>query len=266
MKTKLSKIISILIIAALIMSLLVSCGKKEASEIQDNDNLGILDISDLLEMLEALEEADETYSTFSDLFEYGGIRIAYPQVEGMNNTEKQEEINELIFFLALGISLYYEEDVHDILTLPVEYEITRSDSRILSIKFTGTSHIEGEEHTNNLLYTANIDIRKGERITLEDAVELSEEFVRLFMSDTTQTLTPDSSDTSRSAMSEESMMRRLSFADSFAVFSGDFSYYTEDGVVISFGAPLSVGGFTEYKLSYEDLEIFINSVLMQRSS
>ena len=136
-------------------------------------NTGHGDYSEALELY-PYEEA--SYEIERKELSKSGIRISYPQIAGLSNTEIQEKWNELIeghARKALG-------DAEEGSSLEVSYAVKTKNDQMLSILIEGYYSTEGAAYPTCFRYTYNIDLNSGESIRLayvRDADELAKELL-----------------------------------------------------------------------------------------
>jgi hypothetical protein len=191
------------------------------------------------------------YTTFARTHEENNIRISYPQIDGLRDTEIQSRINSVIQAWALEILEDYDEETRGELALEVEYEVTRTGDSLMSTVFRGTAFIEGMPYVSKIFYTVNVDIVVGVEVALVDMVTLGDEFIAIFREHATTELAE--ADEYIKANTDEALHAMLRSSDMFGE-SGVFSYYTDDAVVISFYVPNAIGGHAEFTLSFDILE------------
>ena len=98
------------------------------------------------------------------------LDIDYPCVLGMEDIEKQEQINKLIFLISTGT--YYDIFVHNGLKVSSNYSIIYSDKSYLSIKFKGFVVVRKANRPHYMCLCLNIDLKTGEVMRLEDLVDI----------------------------------------------------------------------------------------------
>ena len=98
------------------------------------------------------------------------LDIDYPCVLGMEDVEKQEQINKLIFLISTGT--YYDIFVHNGLEVSSNYSIIYSDESYLSIKYDGFVVVREANRPHYMCFCLNIDLIKGEVIGLEDVIDI----------------------------------------------------------------------------------------------
>ena len=110
------------------------------------------------------------------------ITIKYPQISGLDDEKKQRLINELVKESAMEPYYYFQE--RDLTSdpceapfnktsWPVEYKIVYASEDIFSIVFKGYAMTRGSAHGTNLVYAVNIDLKTGERITIDELFDNS---------------------------------------------------------------------------------------------
>ena len=170
----------------IVILLLISlCGCKNSltnSDISSSSNSATVE-SDYVESnsLEIENYSSAYYETHIEVYEDIDeakdieITIQYPVIIGLRDVSLQDTINDLIKEAALRP--YYNTVIYngilDGTEWPVEYEITYASDDIISIKFEGYFYTQGFIHGNYEMYTVNINMNTGEKITTDALFDVS---------------------------------------------------------------------------------------------
>jgi len=103
------------------------------------------------------------------------VNVKYAVVEGLENEEKQIDLNEKIKnFISEPISDFknqaeeaeiFEEMKNGFYT---DFEVTYLSKELISIKFSVSEYYSGAAHPNNYILAFNYDITKDEEVVLSD--------------------------------------------------------------------------------------------------
>jgi len=96
------------------------------------------------------------------------VKIYYPQIDGMVDLDIQTQINTLL--REEGLNDYSNRWNIENLTLEVDYSIVYINEKYMSVKFYGTG--DADSYPTNLGYAINIDLSTGDRISLEEIVDI----------------------------------------------------------------------------------------------
>jgi len=96
------------------------------------------------------------------------VKIYYPQIDGMVDLDIQTQINTLL--KEEGLNDYSNRWNIENLTLEVDYSIVYINEKYMSVKFYGTG--DADSYPTNLGYAINIDLSTGDRISLEEIVDI----------------------------------------------------------------------------------------------
>jgi|GEM_PF-800447 len=186
------------------------------------------------------------------------IKISYPQISNLDDTDKEKTINEMIKVEALKVLSSYD-DVST-LTLNVDYSIKWSGENLLSIQYIGSGYVENGAYPNNIFYTTNIDINKGVKIKLKDLFNIDEEFIQKFK-EGKYTIFDSELDVENEARKEVDKFSNTELVDFFNnaddIILGNelsvFSYFTKDSLGISVSVPHAIGDHAEFEINYQDI-------------
>ena len=109
---------------------------------------------------QSTETAPETYTS-------GKISIQYPAVQEMEDTAKQDQINQLLKGNALSvIKANGLDDSKDSLT--VKCKVISADRKRLTAAYTGTLTVENAAHPVDLFYSNTVNLTQVQNIGLSD--------------------------------------------------------------------------------------------------
>jgi citrate lyase gamma subunit len=144
-------------------------------------------------------------------------------------------------------------------TINIKYKISLQSQRILSVQYSGYSYVKDAPYTLNLFYTANIDIKKGSKLTLKDFANIDDNLVNIYRNFKVE----DSEINQASAGALEYILNTYTEADLIRYFEGadssfknsafTFSYLTKVAIGISIEVPNGVGDHMEIELKYDDI-------------
>lgn len=196
---------------------------------------------------------DAGYSITDDAYAEGDSIIRYPQIVGLTDMERQDQINTLLKDDATAIA---EEGG----TLDISYTVTWAGSRILSVKYGGVRTVPDAAYPNNVFYTTNVDIAKGTKIRLANMITVEPSFVTKIQEGEFVTDDPglmEAEDLIRETVMGYNLYGALNNADNaYGAENPDccFTYFTENALGISITVPHALGDHAEFEIGYPTLE------------
>lgn len=190
----------------------------------------------------------ETYSS-------GGVSIEYPSVTGMNSSEGEEAVNELLKSNALSIIQAQGID-EDADTLSVTCEILSADRQQLTAIYTGELTADGAAHPTAIFYTNTVDMDKAVDIGFSTYAEPST-MAGYVMSEGCQFdgLDGETKKAVREYIAGQSMdyftelFRGADFPLKGDTFPESFSYETEGDIFFSIPVPHALGDYAIVKFT-----------------
>ena len=190
----------------------------------------------------------ETYSS-------GGVSIEYPSVTGMNSSEGEAAVNELLKSNALSIIQAQGID-EDADTLSVTCEILSADRQQLTAIYTGELTADGAAHPTAIFYTNTVDMDKAVDIGFSTYAEPST-MAGYVMSEGCQFdgLDGETEKAVREYIAGQSMdyftelFRGADFPLKGDTFPESFSYETEGDIFFSIPVPHALGDYAIVKFT-----------------
>lgn len=179
------------------------------------------------------------------------ILVSFPQINGLQDKTKQNKMNKAIKDSAL-VDLQGDISLYDWYAL--DYTITWSSNRLLSILFTGNYYSKSAPHPNNSCYTVNIDMNTGNRIFLPDLINADNDFVKLFINKAqfvNDYAGIDLTSDELSSLKEDRFNLQYNFGKN-ARF-----YFSSTGMVFSIDTDHVIGDFSLFSLKYSELSKYI---------
>lgn len=175
----------------------------------------------------------------------------------LSDNDKQKKINLILKGEALKVLRYYE-DSEGFLELDINYKVTLSSAKVLSIQYSGLGDVDTAAHPNNLFYTNNIDVSTGNRLRLKDVINIDENCVNKFFNGQFKALWPEQREQLKHLTSER-MLKYFNEADSLDNIGTEkqsdvFSYFTNDSLGISISVSHAIGDHAEFEIKYQDLK------------
>ena len=174
------------------------------------------------------------------------ITIQHPVITGLRETSLQDSINSLIREAAL--SPYYEFiDIYDGFSenteWPVECEIMYASDDVISVEFAGYIYTRGTSHGTYKIYTVNVNMNTGEKITTNELFDITfqEKIKSRYFKGIDYDTTKADKDTLDSVFSE--------YKKDFENSSDNF-YFTKDHFIII----LPINGCYRFSSEYESLK------------
>ena len=185
--------------------------------------------------------------------------IQYPQISGLKDSEKQENINKILKDETLKVLTYYE-DPFGAVELSIDYEIRLKDSRVLSIQYSGLGMVSNAAHPDKLFYTTNISIKSGDRLRLRDVVNIDRDFADQFINGEFIAVWDfQGEEIDLTHYTNEKIQEYFMEADSLDNIGTEkqsdvFSYFTADSLGISIPVRFAIGGHAEFEIKYQDIK------------
>ncbi|AIQ14927.1 polysaccharide deacetylase family protein [Paenibacillus durus] len=184
--------VKVLITMFLIVLLITSCSKNnldvnasatpESEQVQVANETTIANSGNNNSNKQGESQTTKTipYSIVNESYTDKDITIRYPQVIGIDDSKRQEKINELLKFEALvPLDGYLSSTADYDLSMDIDYEITWKSQNLLSVQYKGSSYSDEAAYPLDLFYTINIDINHGKKIRLKDAIKLDTRSIML---------------------------------------------------------------------------------------
>ncbi|HEX9061681.1 MAG TPA: hypothetical protein VF941_15980 [Clostridia bacterium] len=183
--------------------------------------------------------------------------IKYLKVSDLSDVKRQEQINNILKDEALKVFRYYDNS-DGILELNISYKIVLMDKDILSIQYSGIGYVSTAAHPNNLFYTTNINMRTGNKLRLNDIINIDKDFAEKFISGKFKALEPHKNEAIKH-LSIETILAYFKEADSLDNTGSNkqsdvFSYLTPDSLGISISISHSTGDHAEFEIKYKDIK------------
>ncbi len=101
------------------------------------------------------------------------LTICYPQLYNMEDIDKEERINDVLFKEVLNIRDVMNN--RNYVEYDIDYRIIEANEKILSVLFTG--FIKSPQKANNLAYSVTIDLNKERIMDLSEFFKIDKSFV-----------------------------------------------------------------------------------------
>lgn len=256
------------LIPAIIMLLVVSLGVNNAFssanvETKTQKEDGQHNVDTKLNSVEcansvSYEIVKETYIENSI---FNNISISYPQIIISDDRDRQLKINEILKKEALQY-VDSTRDNDEKFSLALEYKITWKSERLLSIQYSGVGYVQGEPHPNSFFYTTNINISNGNKLRLQDIVNIDEKFVMRYRDEQLKSLRTSKINGKQVFVTNfgtgnktlDDTMELFKRADSLYPKSwGIYCYFTPEAFGISASVPHALGDHVEFEINYKDI-------------
>lgn len=105
------------------------------------------------------------------------LTINYPQIYNMEDVDKENRLNNILFKEALNI----RDIINDIdyIEYKIDYEIKEANEDVISILFTG--HVYDYAHANDIVYAVTIDLNDERFMDLSDFYKVDKSLVDKFV-------------------------------------------------------------------------------------
>lgn len=193
-------------------------------------------------------------------YENGELAIHYPQLANMKDKDLEQRINQLIKEDAtLFLTQYQDSEA----SLEMTFEVNLSEADTFSILYTGDYN--GGMYPTNLVFTTNIDWKKGKKVKLSELFVIDEHFIEALKK---------SKYLDRENPPEPNLEKEAAVIDYLNSFNtqdfidalkkadhpnpeenpyGIFSYNLNDAVIISIQVPHALGDHAEFELNLDTL-------------
>lgn len=207
------------------------------------------------------------YSINTGKIEIENVSIEYPVIEITSNNSLEKRINNMIYEEIYKM-FDIPDNVLDTQIISIEMEVSFTSKTLLSVKFFGFSMEKGEYLNStpiDILRSLNLDMRTGEKIKLNDSINIDEEFLTTFKQygDTHKDL--DELEESMyldilNRYSDQRLLDAFRYADT-NISERDYvyTYLTNNELIISMPVMHQGGDHTEIYLSYEEIKRSINN-------
>ena len=237
------------IIALAILALVVGCGSGAAETVKT------LDKEDAVKgnaPAPAMQSAgyEVTRETYTDR----AITIHYPQISKLNDAEKQNRLNQIIVSEVLSILQEYNKDALEKLTVKLDFVIGRQDAELLSARFTGSRYMKDTPYPTALFQSVNLDMKAGSKLRLRDIVQVDDKFVDFVLK--SRRISAPGVTNERLNLDKNKLIKVFNQADSSVASENPeraFSYFTQDGIGISFNVRHALGDHIEYEFGKEGI-------------
>lgn len=113
-------------------------------------------------------EQETAYSVDTQVYEEGIVKLTYPQLSGMQNTELQERLNENIKHTLLQGSADERLTAYE-----YRYETASMGAGVVSFVFRGYINYEDSPYPINAVKTLNLNLITGESVRLKDYADVA---------------------------------------------------------------------------------------------
>ena len=198
----------------------------------------------------------DEYEILQDSYSEGeDITVNYPQIKGLGDTDRQTKINDTLKQSAMSYfnNTMYLENSSELKTLDMSYEISWQGKNLLSVQYYGLAEYSLAPHPNKLYFTANVNMKSGEIMGLQDLFYADEIMMGSIIKNSGYVwpLYIDDDD-----LMEEIRNNMLDYLSNYNLTDNQFSF-TQDSLWISIEVPHAIGGHAEFAVKYSDL---INSI------
>lgn len=263
----------------LVIALLTSCVQEEginetdrgidSEEINDKKFDSLIDENTSSIDIQATSDYVEPgYKVESNKYSYKNINVIYPSIEGLESSDNQKIINELLKDEALSF-VTIMEDSKDVLNYELGYSVVFQDKNFMSVIFTGYRYMDDAPYPVDVFYSTNVDLHNAKKIVLGDMVLIDENFINLYV----QYLGVDKGDEMNNfaceylvnSLSTDNFKEGLAKADMLYGSSiYVYSYFTETNIGLSWEVPHSVGDHVEIEIPIEVLSNNIKEGVLDR--
>ena len=173
------------------------------------------------------------------------IKIMFPQIKNLKDTNKQKVINSLIRDEVMQLLKQYKNGEVELSSLDIDYSFKLNSEKIISIQYTGISSFKKAAHPYSLHFVTNINVNKGTVIKLFDIINVNEKFMELFQTGTFKSV---------SLIYQEGYFEKYTTTELLETFKSANFYLTDGALGISLGVPYAMGDHAEFEINYKDIK------------
>lgn len=187
------------------------------------------------------------------------IDISYPQIIISGDSDRQSSINDLLKREALYFVNMFSEDDTRHLSMRIKYKITCLSKDLLSVQYLGSAYIQGAPYPSNLFYTTNIDISAGNKLRLQDVVNIDENFVAKFRDEGLKPLrlgeiiNGEKVFVKRFGTDPRTPLDTINLFNDADLARGIYCYFTSDSLGISVPVAHAIGDHAEFEIKYREI-------------
>ncbi len=254
----------LLLCVFLCLTMLVSCSNNS------NDSVISDSVTDYEEVVTDTETAKDLSVYLTETNEENLISVKIPVFE---DKAKDQLVYDYIcgYFSNIGLTdfdLVYSENKVDLeektysdYYIDVDYEITRSSSKVISIVFKGILNQKNAAHPMHLFFSLNIAPDTNERIFFKDSYVIDKELFNCFAAYARRNIEQKLGGWPENLGEfSEDICTLDSFLSGMKSEKAFFSYYTDNGVGISFPVPFALGNHIEAVIPYANLKSRIENI------
>ncbi|THE10779.1 hypothetical protein E1I69_17710 [Bacillus timonensis] len=225
--------------------MLTSCGNQQTTPSQQQES----------------DKNAEPFEVDTATYENGQVTIHYPQLTNMQNKDLEQRINTLIKDDAiLFLSQYQDSNA----PLKMDFEVILPESDTFTVQYTGTYN--GGMYPTHLLFTTNINFKKGEKIRLSNLFVIDETFIEALKNAKYMDWENPHEPNKEKQTAIIEYLKTYNNQDLIAAFTkadhpdpnenpyGVFSYIFNHTVVISMQVPHALGDHAEFEVDMGELE------------
>lgn len=180
------------------------------------------------------------------------IQINYPQINNLNDINKQKKINELIKDDAFK-TLNNFKDGNRKLSIEINYDIKYNSSNLISIQYLGYIYVEKAAHPSNMFFITNININMGSKIKLKELININDDFVEKFKHGKYKTwdsnLNLESEGVLNYVLEDYTNQELIEYFNTVE----PYFFFTKDSIGISIEVAHAIGDHVEFEMKYIDI-------------
>lgn len=102
------------------------------------------------------------------VYEEGPIRILYPEVVDLPNTQMERKINSILYKKAIDLKEKEKGDIKNLAFMDGEYRVQLNDYGLLSVLYSNSFYYKGAAHPFTIWDAVTVDLNTGEEYALSD--------------------------------------------------------------------------------------------------
>lgn len=201
----------------------------------------------------------DSYSIKNVKYNERTIDISYPSISGIQDTQKQTKINDLLKSEAFRELSDFSNDksnsTEDII-ISLNNNILHKSYNFLSVSYSGDVMIKGAAYPRSIFTTVNVDLNSGNRIRLSEVISINDDFINIVRNTLNSYIdkNPEWKIVYMDLLNHDDnyFLDLFNKADSESN-SDCFSYFTNDSLGLSFATFHAAGDHFEVEIKYADL-------------
>ncbi|MCL1913304.1 MAG: DUF4163 domain-containing protein [Eubacteriaceae bacterium] len=198
----------------------------------------------------SLTVASQEYQIISNFYKDRDISIEYPQILGLSNEKLQAKINKTIKARALSVLDGIPKGKNPIIELTYEPKLLGTE--LLSVAFTGSYVKYPQQPPEPVFFTSNVNLKDGKAVGAKHFFYFDKNFTEAIVY---QQYYNEMHKTAVNYLKDQKItgvQKLLRAGDGGYGKSEVYSYFTPDGLGLSFEVPNAIGGTAVFEIDYSN--------------